>query len=145
MSTEQKSELITCAEVSTTFERPSVHAVVLDGAAILNMLPPGKCKTFTEYAETVFLPYIVNYRAQNVKRIDLVWDRYLENSPKQGTRSSMHLPDAIRCHNFLERVRRPHFKHGSAILRQMKFFVLYHCHRQCSPSSNSECWNASWF
>jgi len=45
---------------------------------------------------------------------------------------------------FLERVRRPHFKHGSAILRRLKFFVPYHCLRQSSPSSNSECWNASW-
>lgn len=34
----------------------------------------------------------------------------------------------------------PHFKHGSAILRRLKFFVSYHCHRQFSLSSNSECW-----
>ena len=72
MRTGQKSELITCIEVSTTFERPSVDAVVLDAAAIVNMLPPGKCKTFKEYAEIVFLPHIVSYRAHNVKRIDLV-------------------------------------------------------------------------
>ena len=63
-----------CIEVNTTFERPSV-----------NMLPPGKCKTFKHYAEAVFLPYVINYRTQNVKRIDLVWDRYLENSLNQGT------------------------------------------------------------
>ena len=88
MRTGQKSKLITCVEVSTKVERPPVDAVVLDGAAIVNMLPPGKCKTFKEYAETVFLPYIVNFRAQNVKRIDLVWDRYLENSLKQGTREA---------------------------------------------------------
>lgn len=30
--------------------------------------------------------------------------------------------------------------HESAILRPLKFFMLYHCHRQFSPSSNSECW-----
>ena len=63
-----------CIEVNTTFERPSV-----------NMLPPGKCKTFKHYAEAVFLPYVINYRTQNVKRIDLVWDRYLENSLNQGS------------------------------------------------------------
>lgn len=38
----QKSELITGVEVSTAFECPSVDAVVLDSAAILNMLPPRK-------------------------------------------------------------------------------------------------------
>jgi len=75
-------------EVNTTLERPSVEVVVLDGAAIVNMLSPGKCKTFKEYAETVFIPYVISYRAQNVKRIDLVWDRYLENSLKQGTREA---------------------------------------------------------
>ena len=85
MRSRQKSELITCVEVDTTLERPSVDAVVLDGAAIIHMLPPGKCKTFKEYAETVFLMYVSNYRAQNVKRIDLVWDRYIENSLKEGT------------------------------------------------------------
>ena len=85
MRTVQKSELIACVEVNTTLERLSVDAVFLDGAAIVNMLSSGKCKTFKEYAETVFLPYVINYRAQNVKRIDLVWDRYLENSLKQGT------------------------------------------------------------
>lgn len=59
MRTGQKSELITCTEVSTTFERPSVDTIVLDGAAIVDMLPPGRCKTFNEHAETVFLPYII--------------------------------------------------------------------------------------
>ena len=53
MRTGQKSDLITCIEVNTAFERPSLEAV-LDGAAIVNMLPPGKCTTFKEYAEAVF-------------------------------------------------------------------------------------------
>ena len=88
MRTGQKSELIACVEVNTTLERPSVDVVVLDGAAIVNMLSPGKCKTFKEYAETVFIPFVISYRAQNVKRIDLVWDRYLENSLKRGTRDT---------------------------------------------------------
>ena len=86
MRTGQKSDLITCIEVNTAFERPSVDAVVLDGAAIVNMLPPGKCTTFKDYKEAGFLPYIISYCTQNVKGIDLVWDRYLENSLKQGTR-----------------------------------------------------------
>ena len=94
MRTGQKSELITCVEVSTAFERPSVDA------ALVNMLPPGKCKTFKEYTETVFLPYVVNYRAQNVKRIDLVWDRYLEKSLKQSTREARGTGTRRRaCHN----------------------------------------------
>lgn len=38
MHTGQKSELITCVEVTPTLEHPSVDAVVLDGTAIVNML-----------------------------------------------------------------------------------------------------------
>ena len=38
MRTGQKSELMTCLEVSKAFERPSVDAVVLDGVGSL----PGK-------------------------------------------------------------------------------------------------------
>lgn len=44
-----------------------------------------------------------------------------------------------------EKVRRPHFKYGSAILRRPKFSVLYLRLRQCSPRSNSRCWSGSWF
>ena len=56
MRTGQKSNLITCIEVNTAFERPSVDAVVLDGVAIVNMLPPGKCKTFKGLRRSSFSP-----------------------------------------------------------------------------------------
>ena len=88
MRTGKKSELISCVEVNTTLERASVDAVLLHGAAIVNMLSPGKCKTFKEYTESVFLSHVINYRAENVKGIDLVWDRCLTNSLKHGTREA---------------------------------------------------------
>lgn len=53
---------MTCIEVYTTFERLSVDAVFLDGAAIVNMLPPGNCKTLKDYAEAVFLPSTIVVR-----------------------------------------------------------------------------------
>lgn len=57
MRTREKSDLITCIEVNTAFERPSVDAVVvLDGAAIVNMLPPGKCKSFKGLRRSSFSP-----------------------------------------------------------------------------------------
>ena len=40
-------------------EAPSVTNVVLDGAAIVQMLKPGAAKTFEEYAHQVFLPYVL--------------------------------------------------------------------------------------
>ena len=64
MCTGQKSELITCVEVKTILECPSVDVTVIDAAAVVNMLPPGKCKTFKEYAEFVFLPHITNHQTE---------------------------------------------------------------------------------
>ena len=45
------------------------------------MLKPGASKTFQEYSETVFLPYVTN-QLRNVERVDVVWDRYLPGSLK---------------------------------------------------------------
>ena len=67
-------------------QRPSVEALLLDGAAIVNMLKPGASKTFQEYSETVFLPYVAN-QLRNVERVDVVWDRYLQGSLKDSARS----------------------------------------------------------
>jgi len=40
-------DTIACVEVSTMFKRPSVDALVLNGAAIVVMFPSGKCKTWS--------------------------------------------------------------------------------------------------
>jgi len=57
---------------------PIVDAEVLDGAAIVYMLPP---------IGVIFMPYI-RRRLQNVNRLDIAWDRYTKNSLKQITRES---------------------------------------------------------
>ena len=42
-------------------ECPPVDAKSYDGPAIANMLPPAHdCKTFLQYAEGVFIPFILN-------------------------------------------------------------------------------------
>ena len=46
---------------------------------IVNILQPGASKTFQEYSETLFLPYVIN-QLRNVERVDVVWDRYLSDS-----------------------------------------------------------------
>ena len=37
---------------------PDATCVVLDGAAIIQMMKPAGAKTFDEYAQQVFIPYI---------------------------------------------------------------------------------------
>ena len=55
-----KSVLLECLESisEAQSEAPSVTNVVLDGAAVIQVLKPGAAKTFEEYAHQVFLPYI---------------------------------------------------------------------------------------
>ena len=72
-------------EVSTVEGSPVVDAKVLDGAAIVQMLPPKLSKTFLEYTRTVFEPYILR-QLETVSRLDVVWDVYLPDSLKTATR-----------------------------------------------------------
>ncbi|KAJ8372691.1 hypothetical protein AAFF_G00280200 [Aldrovandia affinis] len=64
---------------------PPVEVMILDGAAIVNMLAPGNAKTFSEYASLVFLPYITS-QLQHTSRVDIVWDEYFPDSLKAHTR-----------------------------------------------------------
>ncbi len=63
-----------------------VTCAILDGAAIVNMLPPRTAKTFQDYATDIFLPYITS-QLQYVTRLDIVWDEYISDSLKAGARS----------------------------------------------------------
>ena len=83
-----KSDLLSCLEKNgpAQAQRPSLEALLLDGAAIVKMIKPGASKTFQEYSETVFLPYVTN-QLRNVERADVVWDRYLPGSLKDSARS----------------------------------------------------------
>ena len=66
-------------------EAPTVTAVVFDRAVIVQMLKPGTAKTFEEYAQKVFIPYVVR-QLQHVSRLDLVWNSYRADSLKASTR-----------------------------------------------------------
>lgn len=59
---------------------------ILDGAVVVNFLKPLAAKTFDDYAVKVFLPYI-KAKLQHVNRVDIVWDRYHENSLKAQARN----------------------------------------------------------
>jgi hypothetical protein len=51
------------------------------------MLNPGASRTFEEYSQAAFLPY-VKAQLVNVQSVDVVWDTYIENS-LEATTSSM--------------------------------------------------------
>ena len=84
-----KSNLAKCLEeLSPSYhsEPPLIEAVILDGAAIVNMLKPEHCKTFQQYGEEVFLSYVQQYVKLHVNRIDIVWNAYNANNLKAHTR-----------------------------------------------------------
>ena len=82
-----KSDLLLCLDDCTeaSSQPPSVTAIILDGATITQMLKPGTTKTFEEYANQVFIPYILR-QVQHVQRLDLVWDSYKADSLKASAR-----------------------------------------------------------
>ncbi len=61
----------------------------LDGTAIVNLLRPIGCKNCEAYAHDVFIKYIKS-RLANVSRLDIVWDRYLEENSLKATTRSKH-------------------------------------------------------
>ncbi|CAC5369406.1 unnamed protein product [Mytilus coruscus] len=84
-----KSDLLSkCLEplTTTTGDVPEVDVLVIDGAAIVNMLKPSTSRTFDDYADLIFCPYIRKH-LETVARVDVVWDAYIENSLKAATRS----------------------------------------------------------
>ena len=63
----------------------NLDVIIIDGAAVVNMVNPGTERTFSEYAADSFIPYI-RVQLSNVNRVDIVWDEYLKNSLKVTTR-----------------------------------------------------------
>ena len=84
--------------------------IIIDGSALVNVLPPRTSKTFAEYAEMDFLPKVDAY-AKKYLRTDIVFDTYQESSLKSETRSKRGMGDRRRVtetgklprnwHNFL--------------------------------------------
>ena len=88
------SELALNENYSLAFKRSAVcrrkgHQLkrfYLTGAAIVNVLIPGPSKTFMEYSQGVFLPFVKG-QFQHVRRVDVVWEIYIADSLKAITRN----------------------------------------------------------
>ena len=73
----KKSDLLVCLEpLGPSLDPPTTHDVkVFDGAALVQALPLGTSAKFSEYAEKVFIPFIIS-QLQSCDRVDVVWDSY---------------------------------------------------------------------
>lgn len=79
MRQSQKSVLMECLEEhykpSDGDTTPEISHLIIDGAAVVNMIPPGRSRTFGEYADLAFLPYLQHQLRPAIQRLDVVWDR----------------------------------------------------------------------
>ena len=83
-----KSDILSCIEQpdQEVSDPPSMYdCTVLDGAVIVHILSTKAATTFSEYAEQVFIPYLLD-QLQSSSRVDVVWDTYLSDSLKESTR-----------------------------------------------------------
>ena len=82
----KKSDLLDILAKNIHINPPnSIDVILLDGAAVVHFLPVTSIETFDEYADQVFMPYIIK-QAQGSRRVDIVWDTYLPSSIKNSTR-----------------------------------------------------------
>ena len=81
-----KSDLLPCLGQSTKTEPPSTYdCKVLDGSVIVHCLPTFNVSTFNMYADKVFIPHLERH-LQDTKRLDVVWDEYIQDSLKESIR-----------------------------------------------------------
>ena len=83
-----KADFFKCLEVQAESEAngPPVTAKVVDGAALVQMTPPGDEKTFGDYAKSFAAKIMRELRGITLERIDIVFDRYFKDSLKSQTR-----------------------------------------------------------
>ena len=83
-----KSDLLACLidHSGCQSDAPVISSIIIDGAVIVQMLKPVAVKNFDEYASQIFIPYIL-LQFQNASRVDLVWDRYIDNTLKSTARA----------------------------------------------------------
>ena len=82
----KKSDLLNLIPQDGQPECPNVFDVsVIDGTALVHLLPTVSVATFDEYADSIFIPHLVR-QLENCSRLDLVWDTYITDSIKASTR-----------------------------------------------------------
>ena len=85
----KKSDLIKCFDISEQKELPNIFdSKIFDGGSLIHTLSAANSSTFQDFAENTFIPYLEFELQKVTMRIDVVWDRYLQNSIKSSTREN---------------------------------------------------------
>ncbi len=83
----QKSQLASILEAKVAIPdiEPTADAIIIDGSALINSMPPRISKTFAEYVALEIIPKVERVAAK-YKRLHLVFDVYKSSSLKAETR-----------------------------------------------------------
>ena len=83
----QKSDLakLLLSQVITPELESAADAIIIDGSALVNSMYPCTSKTFDDYARAIVLPTIEKISSK-YKRVDIVFNVYLQSSLKSETR-----------------------------------------------------------
>ncbi|KAL9972388.1 hypothetical protein ACROYT_G018675 [Oculina patagonica] len=95
---QKKWEQAECLQSFTTPQAKmpeAVDGIIIDGSVVVNMIKPVTEKTFAEYSEQCFLPYIQS-QLSHAKRLDVVSDEYIAKSFKATTRSKHAVQEGHR-------------------------------------------------
>ena len=119
-------ELIATTSISTTNESPSSDAAVVDGPAIVHMLAPANGSTVDDYCE-LYLAYVKKYFSVS-KRVDIIFDVYLEHSLKEGIQKTQGVAPPIIVRGILQ------CEIGTVFFKMIRinkpdFNILLHLHR----------------
>lgn len=66
-------------------EPPEMDIAILDRAVVVQVVSPKAARTFQNYIDNVFMQYIMK-QLQPVRRADIIWDVYQQDSLKAATR-----------------------------------------------------------
>ena len=75
------------SKTSSTGLNASVEMKKVDGAAVVHLLSVGESKTFKQYAQEVFMSYVL-LQLERIQRVGLVWVIYIKDSLKLSTREN---------------------------------------------------------
>lgn len=82
----KKSDLVELLQSYTSPQSTmptEVNVIIIDGAALVNMIKPGPEKTFSQYATKSFLRYVKAQISQS-NSVDFICDEYIENKSKSN-------------------------------------------------------------
>ena len=79
-------------EQMTELPPTGYNAIIIDGGALIHMMPPKTCLTFDDYVANVFYPCL-RVELKACDRRDVIWDRYFPKVSKVAhvTRQQMEL------------------------------------------------------